>query len=189
MKKFLYVVSALSLLAFFWFDLRTAAQDVSVQDELALAIAKVGVNEAGWGSPADIALIWQITEGRGRTDEARLAWLRRHSSCVLSNRPMTEEEARGNCRWTHGLAASDEQPEGWPGDAIWQNYVRRWRQIRRLATMLVDGRSDLRPCPETPQTWGGRELDMHQALRRGLRPVGCRETLNEGFVVREVDLL
>lgn len=181
MKKFLYVSSVLVLLAVCWFDLRTAAQDsVSVQDELALAVAKVGVNEAGWRAPADIALIWQVTEGRGRTDEARLQWLSRHSSCVLSDRPMTDEEARGNCVWSRNLQDDDEQPEGWPEDVRWENYRRRWRQVRTFAQRLVDGRDGMRPCEETPLTWGGPG-DHVGALRRGLRPIVCRSTLNTGY--------
>lgn len=155
--------------------------------ELALAVAKVAVNEAGFRSPQDVALIWQVTEARGRTHADRLSWLRRHSSCVLTDRPLNREELRrGNCSWTRYLGDDDAQPEGWPSDLVWSNFVRRWRQIRQLSLRLVDGRSRLRPCTETPRTWGGI-MDHTRALERGLRPIRCEGTLNTGFVVAEVD--
>jgi hypothetical protein len=157
-----------------------AELDTRVRDELALAIAKVAVNEAGWGAPADVAMIHQITEGHGATDVERLAWLRAHSGCVLTYRPI--ERTRRNCRWARHLADNDLEPEGWPEDVLWQNYVRRWRQIRMLSRALVEGRSTIRPCRETPTTWGSPQ-DHERAIRNGrLRMVECRSTINRGYI-------
>lgn len=157
-----------------------AELDARVRDELALAIAKVSVNEAGWGAPADVAMIHQITEGHGTTDVERLAWLRAHSGCVLTDRPI--ERGRRNCFWTRHLADNDLEPEGWPEDMLWQNYVRRWRQIRMLARALVDGRTTIRPCSETPVTWGSAQ-DHERAMRNGrLRVVECRGTVNRAYI-------
>ena len=160
------------------------------RDELALAVAKVGVNEAGWRMPADVALIYQTTRGRDRrprTTAERLEWLTRHSSCVLTDRPLREGEERTNCIWTRFLSDSDAEPENFPEIAVWQNYVRRWQQVRTFARQLVEGRSRMRPCSETPYSWGG-PMDHARALRLGMRPLNCRDprtgtpTLNDGFV-------
>ena len=187
MQKVFYVLSLVLLLVVFAFDLRTshAQQTVpSVRDELALAVAKVAVNEAGWRSPADVAMIYQITEARGDTDERRLAWLTAHSSCVLTDRPLDDYEQRhGNCAWSRNLNVHDLEPAGWPQDLLWSNFVRRWQQVRRFAQMLVSGESRMRPCAETPRTWGSRTLDHERAIAMGLRQVDCGSTLNAGYVV------
>lgn len=148
-----------------------------VELALALAVAQVCVNEASWNSPADCALVYQATESHGRTPEARLDWLERHSHTVFSSCIA----GRGNCRWTPGLTWSDAEPEGWPEAAPpWSTYVDRWRRIRELAEALVTGRIRRRPCPRGVVTWGG-PMDIDAALRRGLRPLECRGTLNTGF--------
>lgn len=55
--------------------------------------------------------------------------------------------------------------------------------------IALSGEETMRPCPSTPWTWGGRRLDMPQALARGLVPLNCRDprtgepTLNEGFAL------
>jgi hypothetical protein len=162
-----------------------ASAQSEIDRDLALALAKTTLNEASFGaSPADLYLIWQITEARGRTNERRLEWLRRHSSCVNTNRPMSAAELRSNCRWTRNLGWSDAQPEGWPAGFPWlRRHRERWSQMRRVSLALVRGRVYTRPCPVAPSTWGGRVIDLAQALARGLRPVGCRGTANEGFVL------
>lgn len=173
------------VLATFAFCLRTAhAQDPD--EQLALAVAKVAANEASLASirPAEVALIWQVTEARGETSAQRLAWLRAHSSCVLGDGPIGE--GRGNCHWTRGLSASARQPSGWPAHLPWARYAPRWAQVRELARRLVVGEESMRPCPGTPITWGG-PMDHERALERGLVPLGCRDpqtgapTRNEGF--------
>ncbi len=160
-----------------------SAQDAQPGD-LALAIAMVAANEASLdASLEDVALIYQVARSHGLTDAQRLAWLRRHSSCILTDRPLSHAEEWSNCPWTRGLRDSDEQPAAWPRDwPVWRAYRDRWRQLRAWARALVAGELAVRPCPETPWTWGGRIIDMRQALRRGLRPVGCVGTSNEGFV-------
>lgn len=147
--------------------------------ELALAtmLAATCVNEAGWSSPADCALIWQVTESHARTPEARLAWLQRHSHTVANG------SSSGNARWTSGLQWNDREPEGWPETAPpWSVYVERWRKVRRFAAALVTGRVTRRPCAERVWTWGSVD-DAPAALRRGLRVVRCENTLNLGFAL------
>lgn len=63
--------------------------------------------------------------------------LRGHSSCVLTDRPMREREALGNCRWTRHLDDSDAQPEGWPALASWERFAPRWRAMRGFVRQLV----------------------------------------------------
>lgn len=175
-----------------WAVLRWApagAQDSlsRAERDLSLAVAKVAANEASLARsrPADVALIWQVTEAHGTDAAGRLGWLRSHSSCVLTDRPLSDYERRSNCVWTRGLDDSRRAPEGWAEaypHLSWSRFAGRWAQVRTVARLLVSGRRTERPCPRTPDTWGGRELDMEQALRRGLRPVGCVGTVNEGFV-------
>lgn len=167
-------------------ELRTASASTDVDERLVLAVAKVAANEASLASirPAEVALIWQVTEARGETSSQRLAWLRAHSSCVLGTGPIGE--GRGNCRWTRGLSATDRQPSGWPEHLPWARYAPRWAQVRELARRLVAGEESMRPCPGTPITWGG-PMDHERASERGLVPLGCRDpqtgepTRNEGF--------
>lgn len=170
--------------------LRAQESESDPTRELALAIAKVAANEASLATirPAEVALIWQVTEARASTPRARLRFLEQHSSCVLGDRPLTEREIESNCVWTRNLRADDAQPDGWPATVAWSLFRGRWSQVRELASDLVTGRSDLRPCPRPPFTWGSRRIDMERALARGLVPLGCVDrngvpTLNEGFAL------
>lgn len=157
---------------------------------LALAVAKVAANEASLAHvrPAEVALVYQVVENRGSTADERLTWLSRHSSCVLTDRPMTEREARGNCRWSRNLRASSEQPVGWPENVFWNPYFsRRWVQVSVYAARLVFGQERFRPCAGTPLTWGG-PMDHERARERGLRPLDCRDrdgqsTMNTGYAL------
>jgi hypothetical protein len=194
--------AALALLFIFALELRaqpapgSAASSLPPTDAaelgLSLAVAKVAVNEASLQRlrPAEVALVWQVTEARGETHERRLRWLRAHSSCVLGDREIEERERTTNCVWTRNLRASDAEPAGWPDGVPWSRYVRRWAQVREYAARLVAGDVISRPCPGRPWTWGGRRIDMARALERGLVPLGCRDphtgelTLNEGFALR-----
>ncbi len=156
--------------------------------ELALSVARVAMNEAP-GFPADLALIAQTTLAHGDTDEARLAWLRAHSSCVLGD----EEPSRapGNCAWTRNLTDSDEQPAGWPAHWRWDRHVTTWARTREHAARLMRGERPSRgwPCARTPITWGGA-MDLADAIERGLVALDCRDprtglpTRNTGFVRR-----
>ncbi len=189
-------VVLVGILVLAWMVLRVGAQDrasrsQTAQRDLALAVAKVAANEASLTElrPAEVALIWQVTEARADSSADRLRWLRAHSSCVLTDRPLRDSELGGNCRWSRNLSDSDVEPANWPTSVPWSRYVERWRQVRGLARRLVDGHGGMRPCPGTPLTWGG-PMDRARALERGLVPLGCRDprtgipTLNEGFALR-----
>jgi hypothetical protein len=159
------------------------------QAELALAVAKVAANEASLSAirPAEVALVWQTTEARASSTARRLAWLRVHSSCVLTDREMTAAERRGNCVWSRHLTDRDVKPDNFPEHLSWPTHARRWAQVRAYAHRLVDGRERFRPCVGAPFTWGG-EMDHAAALERGLVPLRCvdREgepTLNTGYAL------
>lgn len=188
-------LALLALLFVFALELRGARAQESVSDgrverELALAIAKVAANEASLTRvrPAEVALVHQVTEARASTASARLSWLTRHSSCVLTDRPMSEVEARGNCRWSRNLGDNDDEPEGWPDGPAWPRFAPRWAQVRAFALMLVSGERDARPCSGgTPFSWGG-PMDRDQALARGLVPLRCVDedgepTLNTAYAL------
>ncbi len=152
-----------------------------VREQLALDVARVAVNEAGFGSPRDVLLIWQVVEANGRTDADRLAWLRRHSACPTAQTTREVALSRpGNCRWTRELDASDRRPESWPADVVWR--AESWARVRRLALRLVFGLERRRVCSVAPMTWGG-PMDHERALERGLVPVECEGTLNRGYRV------
>lgn len=145
-------------------------------ERLALAVARVAVHEAGFDSPADVALVWQVVEGRARTADQRLAWLHRHSARVAG-----ERQARSTrTLWARQLSPSGARPWSWPADASWSRYRDRWLRVLRLARSLVTGHERRRPCPQQPLTWGG-PMDREQAAARGLVPCGCVGTLNEGY--------
>jgi hypothetical protein len=146
--------------------------------DLALALAKVCVNEAGWEAPGDCALIWQVVESQRANASERLIWLTRHSARVLGGRDC---RPGANCRWTRNLAWSDAEPAEWPARERWD--PERWARVRLLAWRLVVGEELHRPCEEAPDTWDGRRWRAH-ALRRGLRPVVCVATRNDGYLYR-----
>jgi hypothetical protein len=160
---------------------------------LALDVARVAVNEGGFGGQrpdgtralpgAEIALIWQTVRGKGRTTETRHAWLRRHSSCVLTTRELTTRERLGNCAWTRNLRDDDSEPLGWPNRVPWARRVARWGVVRAEATSLVRGNPPRYgwPCRQDPDTWGG-DLDHAHALAAGMTPLECVGTLNEGYL-------
>jgi len=153
-----------------------AAQERAVRD-LGLALAKVCVNEAGFESPADCALIWQVVEGQRATARERLWWLTRHSQRVLGTRPCR----RGNCGWTPHLTRSGRRPAGWPAGVGW--VPARWERVLYFCDRLVIGDETARPCAETPTTWDGRRWRAANE-RRGFRVVDCEGTLNDGLVRR-----
>jgi hypothetical protein len=150
-------------------------------DELSLALARVAANEA-FGSAADVALIWQVTEARGQTDAERLSWLRRHSPCATG--VLSEQRARrrpGNCRWSRNLSPDLSEPEGWPQLWPWARHRPAWARTLRLADRLVAGATRRRPCPRTPITWGSPRLDDERAQARGLVPIVCGRAHNWGY--------
>lgn len=150
----------------------------TIEAELELAVAKVCANEASLtASFQDCALIWQVVSGRARTPEARLAWLQSHSRRVLGDRECSEHR---NCWWTRNLQANDVQPEGWPAEWTWR--PEQWARLRRWSAQLVSGQRRHRPCEGTPVTWGGR-MDRPQAAERGLVPLQCAGTENDGYAV------
>lgn len=175
------LLAAVAVLVFLMPASSRADDLTPAEEELALALAKVIVNEAGWESRPDAYLIWQTVRGSGQTAEARLAWLREHSSCVLGTEPLTGRRARGfgNCHWTRNLTDSDAEPAGWPAGLPWDRHVPLWRRIRAFSRHLVRVRAP-QVCSERPHTWGGR-MDEERALERGMRPLGCTGTVNEGY--------
>jgi len=82
----------------------------SSRRELALALAKVCVNESGFDSLADCAMIFQIVENQRAITDERRVWLERHSARVLGIRPC---DHRNNCFWSRNLGWNDEEPAGW----------------------------------------------------------------------------
>lgn len=175
-----WIIAALALILFVGAP-RSAATAPDVRADLKLALAKVAVNEAGFSSLPDVALIYAAAGSMGRSHQTRLNWLRRHSRRVLGDR----ECLRGNCRWTRSLEWNDMMPVGWDPvrDGRW--VPQRWARARRWAHGIVEGTLEVQACPgdEPPQTWGGR-MDHARALRHGLSPLGCREfshSLNEGY--------
>lgn len=153
-----------------------------VERELALSVAKLCANEATLAnaSPADCALIWQVTESHGETAVERLRWLRGHSSCVLGN-PSARRMSIGNCAWTRGLNWRGTEPEAWPEEyGAWSVYRERWRQMLNLCARLVMGEETFRPCETAPDTWGGN-IDRERSERLGYTSVRCEGTRNRGY--------
>jgi len=152
------------------------AEAPSPKRELALALAKTCVNESGWSSKADCAMIWQTVRAHGRTDENRLSWLKRHSHTIFSEEPVR----RGNARWTRDLNWDGEKPKLWPSGVPWERFAPKWEGVLGYAHGLVNGAVKLRPCPRGVITWGG-DMDIQSAIKRGLAPLACRGTINTGF--------
>jgi hypothetical protein len=60
-----------------------------------------------------------------------------------------------------------------------------WEDTLRYADYLVRGGRYNRPCHVPPRTWGG-PMDVRRAVRRGLYPIGCAGTANDGFATADV---
>lgn len=148
----------------------------------ALDLAKYCANEAGLNSHADCRMIWQVASTFGDTMAERVAFLRRHSRCVLTEEPPENLAERGNCRWSRSLTWSDARPDNWPSHLDWNGRnARRWREVRALSLQLVTTPEPPRQCNGTPITWGGA-MDADRARRRSLVALDCGETLNTGYV-------
>lgn len=166
-----------------------------VDYELYMATARMCANEA-FGHRADCLLIWQTIRHHGSTSAERLAWLTRHSHCVLSpTDPPAHRRRVGNCRWVRRLSDDNVQPGFWPDNWHWGNAVPVWERTRTLVQELVRGVRPRGgwPCARDPDTWAGRVTDAARIaqMRDHLEPLGCtdplareRPTLNEGFAVR-----
>lgn len=150
---------------------------------VAVDLAKYTANEAGLEGWADLVLLWQASETHGDTLRERRAWLRRHSRCVLAERP-----AHGRCQvWPRHLDASGRRPRGWPPGAAWEGRGRAmWLGLLAWSLRVVTGEIGWRPCPEPPDTWDGRRW-RRSAVARGYVPLDCRDpatsrpTRNEGY--------
>ena len=162
-------------------SVHTFSQEPPLSDaqlELGLRLARTTVNESGWQSAADLDLIWQTTQQHGRTSEARIEWLKLHSSCV-NGESAPEPGSTGNCEWTWHLTRDGEEPANFPME--WDNFRSRWANILRTADRRVRHNRARRVCRVNPDTWGG-PMDHHRAVHRGMIPLNCRGTLNEGYV-------
>lgn len=152
-------------------------------ERLVELVAKVSFNE-GLDSYPDLALIWQVVEGRGETQAQRIRWLERHSPCVSGR--LTQDQAMvrpGNCAWTRNLTRAAHTPRGWPySSAHWRHRMRaRWLAHVDRARELVEGRDLYRPCREQPVSWDGRRF-RSRWLARGFIDADCEGTLNAGLI-------
>lgn len=137
-----------------------AQADEELELEAAAALARYAVNEAGWSSPADALLLWQVAtvhaEDRGHPDLAgTLLELRRRSRCVLARRRPAEWPP-GNCRWSRYLDRSGDPPRNWrAGPEAWADRCRAlWFALLDYCLGVVRG-EEPRPCEGRPQTWDG----------------------------------
>lgn len=158
-----------------------SANPPRAERELSLALARTCVNEAGFHSPLDCALIWQAVRSHGDTHVERLRWLRTHSPCATGRLSQQEAlERPGQCAWTRNLDRSGRRPAHFPPNAAWRPHL--FDRVLRYSERLVAGELRVDPCPVAPHTWGGRQLDDARARAQGLEPCACDpRTRNEGW--------
>jgi len=142
-------------------------------------VSKISFNE-GLDNYQDLALIYQIVEGRGTTDE-QIHWLERHSPCVSGR--LTQDEARaraarrrgGNCVWSRNLHPDGRRPRGWIREqhGRWSWVRDRWLAHIERVRDFVYGRDPYRPCAETPETWDGVRYGRERVGRGGRRILEC----------------
>lgn len=161
------------------------------QRDYALLLARVTVNEAGWGSPGDMDLICQVTRRRaGQRAGDRAAFLREHSACPAGVRAPSEREQMGNCAWTRELGWTGEMPPSFPHPERWEPTFRPLWEERVLPSAerrAMTGRCR-QVCAEDPDTWGNDADEAREharAIAEGrpprLRRVACADTMNKGF--------
>lgn len=171
--------------AVLWLALAFNRCDASAQSDSPAALRllvrqvwRVAVNEGCLANLRDCSLVWQVVQGQAPTAERRLDFLNRHSPRVAGVRPCG---ASVNCAWTREITEDMAAPSAF-GDVDHWRLVTAPRAQRALDYVreLVAGSLIDRPCPVQPRTWGGPG-DVAQALARGLYPIGCDGTLNDGF--------
>lgn len=145
---------------------------------LAEAVAALTVNEAGVDAEADARLILQCAETRAETTWGRVRWLHAHSRRVLGSMC----DGVGQCEWTRHLRAGiTRPPPDFPAGMSWLRFLPQWRELLASVEAMIATGDWERPCPEPPWTWGAEDLDGDIARARGLRPLGCVGTRNEGW--------
>jgi len=157
--------------------------EAQTRRDLALQVARVATNEGALKRRAQAALVWQTTRESASTTAKRAEWLAKHSPRVHLTRPCRS----GNCSWTPYLERSSALPPGLkiPLD-YWQIFVAPvWLDTLAYVDWLVRGERKVDdPCPLRPQTWGC-EADRAGAMKRGLYPIGCIDTLDDGFTTEK----
>lgn len=140
---------------------------------LALALARVCWNEAGWDSPQDCLAIAEVVRSTSSSGEITLGALQRLAPHVATGRPRGAHQ-----RLSTELRADGARPASWPGHLPWERVWRaRWLRVLALSRALVEGRVRGR-CERAPIAWGGA-MDRHLAARRRLTRVDCGQTRNE----------
>lgn len=149
--------------------------------DLALALAVVAAHEGALDNLRDTDLVWQVVESRASSTAGRLRFLRQHSPRALGLEPCNGR----NCVWSVDLLRDPDATPQNTDQGYWRSVrAPQWRLIRERAMALVYGAADdARPCLRAPYTWGGA-MDHAGALKRGLRPLGCSGTLNDGFELK-----
>ena len=144
---------------------KAKAHDTAPRD-LALALARTTVNEAGLDAWRDLRLIYDASRSHAHTDHGRLRWLVAHSACTNPgdcNRDgvvnaldwAAARDRPGRAGWTRYLQWSDERPPGVRNWAQWD--PARWRQLREYALRLVRADRSTGVCPYPVVSWGTRE--------------------------------
>lgn len=172
----------------------TVCANDGAQSELALAVARVAAHEGALTNVRDVDLIWQVVRGHGADARERLRWLRQHSPRALGLVPTKAWDGNG---WSAELSPRALVPASVAagGDAQLVGYWRavalpRWRLVLSRAQDLVARDVADGPCPSQPYSWGGVGRvtngadDREAAAARGLFPLGCRGTSNDGFAFR-----
>ncbi len=169
------------------------------RDEVALNLARICVNEAGFDHPRDCQAIWEVTRNVAGHD-ASLADLSRAldglSARVTGARQV--RRPRGNLRFTRGLDRTDTEPAGWRAATRlpWSRFSDKWHSIREWADRRIDQHLDgshaRRVCHGRAIAWGGRnglddrvlEARNRNRVARGKRPLQrlvCGVTENAFF--------
>lgn len=156
-----------------WGAVARAQPPSQAELEAAVVLARYGTNEAGWSHPGDTLLIWQSAETHSDTLAGRVAWLRRHSRCVVAPEP-PDHWPPGACRWTRHLNLSGRAPENWPGGWSWPRARPLWLLQVYFALRVISGQETARPCEGNPQTWDGWRWSESR-LRLGYTLVHCSD--------------
>lgn len=165
---------------------KVRARNGGTNEALVLAVAHVSVNEGALQRLRETALIWQVTEGHGATNEKRLEFLRKHSPRALGLKPCG---GIGNCDWSHQLTRAGTLPAALAVTgtrADWWAIARqgRWEAVLAATEAMVRGADYVRPCKTTPETWGSPRIDGAYAKAHGLCRLHCGEAgelLNDGY--------
>lgn len=175
MKKRFVLVPWLFTFLLALVHLRYCAHPAFAQSpDVGVLLARVGVNEAGFGDYADHEIIAHISIEQAR-DRGLMLPVYLFSRYTRALAPASERNGR---QYIAGLNRAGDEPPGWDSTIDWSIYRPQWLRILARVDAVLAGRRRVR-CGAS--TWGGPVVDAERIaakLADGWQVAQCGRTKN-----------